>query len=298
MSAASFVVVSPRAGNLTEQGFRLAGSRWELKLKKITTRKKIMKKVFIATFLAALVCTVGTGTATAQDDGFKVIPVELYACTYNDRKGPADLDRWVTKWSSWADQQGIDDYAAWTLTPYYYGPGDNANIDVIWMGAGKDAVGLGKTQETWMASNGGLNDEILEILTCASHANYASINHKALPQSATPQDSVLTFSDCTFEEGASFAGLGAAMGEWAKYLSDAGSTSGIFHWYPVYGGGGEDFDFKWLQAYQSLSDLGADYERYGNGRGFVTRGRLLNHIVDCDSARAYLAKNRRFVQLR
>jgi hypothetical protein len=47
-----------------------------------------------------------------------------------------------------------------------------------------------------------------------------------------------------------------------------------------------------------MADLGADYERYGNGRGFETRGRLLGHLIDCDSSRAYLAQSRRFVQLR
>jgi len=255
-----------------------------------------MKKILISTFFASLVVLAGSGTVSAQDDGMLVIPVELYACSYNARKGPDDLDRWVNKWTAWADAREATDYAAWTLTPYYFGP--EQEFDVIWMGAGKDAVALGMAQDDFLANNDGLQDDVDEIISCAEHTNFASINHKAPPEGATPANSVLTFSDCTYQEGATFEAVGSAMAEWAQYLSDAGSTSGIWHWYPAYGGGGEEFDFKWLQAYENLADLGADYERYGNGRGFETRARLLDHLVQCDSSRAYLAQSRRFVQLR
>lgn len=257
-----------------------------------------MKKLLMSYVIAGLVFFTGSGTVAAQDDGMLVIPVELFACTYNDRKGPDDLDRWVGKWTAWADDNGIDDYAAWTLTPYYYGGGPNEGIDVIWMGAGKDAVALGKVQDSWIASNNGLADEVAEIMDCNAHTNFGSINFKAPPAGDTPDDSILTFSDCKFEHGATFAALGAAMAEWSQYMSAAGSKSGSWHWYPQYGGGGEDYDFKWLQAHESLADLGADYEIIGNGRGFETRGRLLGHLASCDSSRAYLAKSRRFVQLR
>lgn len=257
-----------------------------------------MKKILLSGLITSLIFFAGTGTAAAQDDGMLVIPVELFACSYNDGKGPADLESWTAKWNAWADENKITDYAAWTLTPYYYGQGPNEGIDVIWMGAGKDAVALGKAQDTWLATNNGLANEVGEIMSCFAHSNYASINVKAPPKGETPSDSVLTFSDCKYKAGASFSGLNSATGEWAQYLTDAGSTAGIWNWYPAYGGGGEEYDFKWLQSYKNLAELGADYERYGNGRGFQTRGKLMGHMIDCDSSRAYLAKSRRFVQLR
>jgi hypothetical protein len=108
----------------------------------------------------------------------------------------------------------------------------------------------------------------------------------------------LTFSDCKYEKGASFAALSAAMGEWSQHLTDAGSTAGIWAWYPAYGGGGEEFSFKWLQAHKNLADLGVDYESFGNGGGYVTHSRLFGHLINCDSTRAYVAQSRRFVQLR
>ena len=255
-----------------------------------------MKKILISTFFTTLVVLAGSGTVSAQDDGMLVIPVELYACSYNSRQGPDDLDKVIDKWTAWADARDVNDYAAWTLTPYYYGA--EQEFDVIWLGAGKDAVALGKGQDDFIANNGGIQDDFDEILSCGAHSNFASISHKAPAEGATPANSVLTFSDCKYLEGATFEAVGSAMAEWSQYLSDAGSTAGIWHWYPAYGGGGEEFDFKWLQAHENLAGLGADYERIGNGRGFETRARLLDHLIDCDSARAYLAQSRRFVQLR
>ena len=47
-----------------------------------------------------------------------------------------------------------------------------------------------------------------------------------------------------------------------------------------------------------LADLGADYDRYGNGGGYVLNNQLFGHMLSCDSSRAYVAKNRRYAELR
>ena len=255
-----------------------------------------MRKTLISSFMIGLLILTGSSTVSAQDNAMRVIPVELFTCKYNDQKGPDDLDKVIDKWSAWADKKGVDDYAAWTLTPYYFGP--DQEFDVIWLGAGKDAIALGNAQDAYLAEDAGLHAGFEEVLTCDAHVNYASLNFKVPPEGATSGDSVLTFSDCKYKKGASFSALKASMGEWAKHLSDEGSTTGIWHWYPVYGGGGEEFSFKWLEGFKNFAELGADYERYGNGGGVATSGRLFGHLLDCDSARAYLAQSRRFVQLR
>ena len=255
-----------------------------------------MNKTLISSVMGMLVFFAGFGTVSAQDDGMLVIPVELYACSYKEQKGPDDLDKVVDKWNAWADKHGIDDYAAWTLTPYYFGA--EQEFDVIWLGAGKDAVALGKAQDTYLSENEGMDAEFNEVITCDTHANMASINFKAPPKGATPKNTVMTFSDCSYKDGASFSALSAAMGEWSQHMSDAGSKAGVWHWYPAYGGGGEEFSFKWIEAHKNFEELGDDYESFGNGGGFVTSGRLFGHLLSCDSSRAYLAQSRRFVQLR
>lgn len=259
-----------------------------------------MKRLIMSLLSAGLVVLAGSGAVVADNHEveFLVIPVELYACTYNEGKGPRDLDAPISKYNQWSDRKGIDDYAAWTLTPYYTGPGANGGFDVIWMGAAKDAAALGRGQDMWLADSDGIQEEFDEVVNCGAHGSYASINFKPTPEGATPENSVLTLSDCSYQEGASFEALNTSMAAWSAHLTESGSNAGVFHWYPVYGAGGEDFSFKWLEAHESLESMGADFDRYGNGRGFEKYGELFGELIECDAARVYLAKNHRFVQLR
>lgn len=253
------------------------------------------KKIFLC-LISTLLVLAGSAVVADEEDGMKVIPVELYTCNYNEGKGPDDLEKVITMWSAWADKRGMDDYSAWTLTPFYFSP--EQEFDMIWMGAAKDAASMGAGQDAWLNSGGEVAAGFNDVLSCNGHANFFSIIHKATPKGATPENSVLTFSDCSFEEGATFEALNEAMGKWAQHLESQGSEAGIFHWYPAYGGGGEEFDFKWLQAHKNLAALGKDADNYGTGGGYKTRRELIGDMIDCDSRRAYLAKNRRYVQLR
>ena len=62
--------------------------------------------------------------------------------------------------------------------------------------------------------------------------------------------------------------------------------------FPAYGGGGEEFDFKFISAWQTLEDQGADYDQY-NESGWMKAEELFTGKVDCDSSRVYLGTNRR-----
>jgi len=46
--------------------------------------------------MTAVVLAAGTGIAWAEEDGAKVIPVEMYACKYNDGMGPEALQLMVS----------------------------------------------------------------------------------------------------------------------------------------------------------------------------------------------------------
>ena len=61
-------------------------------------------------------------------------------------------------------------------------------------------------------------------------------------------------------------------------------------WFPVYGGGGEEFDFKFIAAYESLADQGADFDEYGR-TGVMKARELFQGKVDCDSSRVYVTRN-------
>lgn len=252
-------------------------------------------RVFIC-FIVAIFTFAGTAAASNHDAGMKVVPVELYACKYREGQGPGDLEEVISMWSSWADKEGVENYAAWTLTPFYYGP--EQEFDVIWLGAGTDAAALGAAQDMYLEKGGNVAQGFAGVLDCEAHANFASFRFKASPEGKTPTNSVLTFSDCSYKEGGTFDAMAEAMGKWAAHLEGEGSEASIFHWYPAYGGGSEKYDFKWIQAHENLIALGKDYDNYGTGGGWRTNRELLRDLIDCDSRRAYVAKSRRQAQLR
>jgi hypothetical protein len=223
-----------------------------------------------------------SGTSFAQaSEGPVFVPVELYACQYNEGKGPADLDAAA---------------AAWTLEKHYYGR--DQEFDVLWLGAWKNANEMGADTDSYLATGSVVEAGFMSVLTCAAHTNLVSANPVPPPGGETPESGVLTFSDCTLKEGARSSDVAASMTKWGQALKDAGIESGIYHWYPVFGGGDADFDFKWIETYTDHKALGKMYEIMGNGRLYLKQGELFGSLLDCDVARVYNVKNRRKAQLR
>jgi len=96
------------------------------------THQKVAGMATVVTLLLA-----GPALAQVSEDGMgKVLPVEIYACTYNDGQDRADLDKVTRRWSSFMDDNGVDNYVAWILTPYHYTP--SQEFDFLWLGAYED----------------------------------------------------------------------------------------------------------------------------------------------------------------
>ena len=257
-----------------------------------------MNKQIISMAIGTVLTLLVSGTSFGQDSqGPLFVPVESYACKYNEGKGPADLDAAVAAWTEYADQNGTDTYAAWTLEKHFFGR-DQDYFDVLWLGAWKNANEMGAGTDQYLASGGAVQARFNSVLTCSAHANFASVNPVPPPEGSTPESVVLTFSDCTLKEGARPADVAASMAKWGQALKDAGIESGIFHWYPVFGGGDADFTFKWVETYTDHTALGKFYETMGNGGLYLRHAELFGDLLDCDVARVYNAKNRRKAQLR
>ena len=93
-----------------------------------------MKRFLITLATGGFVLAVGLNNAVAQDDDDDdgAAAVEVYTCNYVEGKGPSDLDAVIANWNDWADAQGVNNYSAWTMTPFYSSP--EQDFDVIWMG--------------------------------------------------------------------------------------------------------------------------------------------------------------------
>ena len=115
------------------------------------------------------------------------------------------------------------------------------------------------------------------------------------PKRDNPSNIVVSFTDCNTADDASFDDLYEPIIEFGKYQAGRGSTAGMWVFFPSYGGGGEDFEFKLVAAYQNPEDLGADRDRYSVD-GWQKANELFAGKLKCDSSRSYLAANRRMAE--
>lgn len=256
-----------------------------------------MKKILIMLAFGGLVCIAGAGSALAdshvEGELKPASPLELFACTYNEGKGPADLDQAAAAWNAWADKHDLNGYSAWTLVPYYSGP--EQEFDALWIGGSSKAATLGAAQDLWLATGSKEMQGFNDVWTCDAHANYATLQFKKPPERENPNNAVVSFTDCNMAEGVVFDDLVPSLMEWAAYREGHGSTSGMWVLFPAYGGGGEAFDFKFVAAWQNLAEQGADYDQY-NESGWKKGNELFQGKVSCDSSRVYLATNRRMAE--
>lgn len=243
---------------------------------------------------SGLIFTLGANVAQADSHEGEQLepasPIELFTCKYNEGMGPADYDAAVEKFNDWADEQGLDDYTAWRLAPYYSGP--EQEFDTIWLGGSPSSASMGRAQDAWLATGGKVQDAFNAVSTCDAHVNFATLQFKTPPKRENPGNVVISFTDCTMADGVKFDDLVSPLMAWAEYREGHGSSSGMWVLFPAYGGGGEEFDFKFVASWQNLEEQGADYDQY-NQSGWEKANELFEDKVSCDSARVYLATNLR-----
>lgn len=252
-----------------------------------------MKRLTIMIATALLAAGLAATPAIADNHGSMTAePVELFACNFAEGKSAKDLDKVVANFNKWADSSGMNEYTAWTLVPYYATP--EQDFDVLWLGHAPSAASLGKRQDQWLATGGKVQAEFDSVIPCDAHVNFASLMFKAPPQRDNPPDNVvISFSDCNMADGMNFSDdIAPALEEWATYRGEHGSTGGMWVMFPAYGGGDEDFDFKWLTGHRTLEEQGKDWDQYAEA-GWAKAAELFGGKLECDSSRVYLATNRR-----
>ena len=254
-----------------------------------------MKRLCSTIVSGALVLCFGSVFADSHEGGEEeanvASPMEMYACSYKDGKGPADLDAATKDFNAWADKQGITDYSAWTLVPYYFS--DEQDFDVLWFGAADKAAALGRVQDNWIATGTKEAEGFARVMDCGTHAAYAVLTMKKPPaRDGDSGDLVVSFSDCNTADGVTFDDLYMPILEWGKYKEEHGSKAGHWVFFPSFGGGKETFDFKWVTAYENLADLGADWDQM-NESGWQKANELFRGKLNCDSSRTYMATSRR-----
>lgn len=251
-----------------------------------------MKKITAASAAISLVLLSGAVLADNHEPApLRWVPVEAWTCDYVDGKGPADLDSVIAEWNAWMDAHDEHEYFAMTLTPFYFG--ENA-FDVGWLGTWPNGQAMGRGMDRWVTEGGDINAKFFEVLSCDSHSNFASAELKSPGEGEAPDNFVLTFSDCTGPEtDEEWGQLFGGFAQWSAYMTEHGYHQGNWIMFPVYGGGGAEFDFKLIQGFDNHTELGEDYQRYIDRTDWDKEGELLGELLECDDARVYQATVRR-----
>ncbi len=258
-----------------------------------------MKSLRVATWaaIAGLLLAAGPGLAQVSADGMgKVLPVELYTCKYKEGQGAANLFSVIDGWNKFEDANKTDTYAAWVLTPFFYGT--EQDFDVIWLGAYKDGNAMGKGLQNWVSKGGEQQAAFDKVIDCDAHVAYASAMYKAPAAGTTPASGFITIMDCKLNEGHEYEEIKAAELKWAQHLTKSGSKAGYYHWMPLFGGGDAEFDYKVASAYASFEEIGADFEAVANGGGRELSEATFGDIDECDDARVYVSKSVRAAKVR
>lgn len=228
--------------------------------------------------------------ADSHASGPGINTVHARTCNFNDRQDMGDLQRVIDAWNAWADEQGVTDYFALTMTPNFHGP---ETFDVGWMGVSQSGESLGAALDMWEAEGGDLAERFAEVVTCDSHSMFASVPAKA-PMNAEPPDNVvIAFSDCNLKKGTANAQFWEAMSAWTEHMTESGYPQGVWVWYPVFGAGGAKFDFKIVQGFPDYAAVGKSFDLYNKGQDWVTEENLMQPRVKCDDARVYDGKVQR-----
>jgi hypothetical protein len=259
-----------------------------------------MKNYWLISIVVSLFGASAINIAQAQDDSrmSKFVPTEIFACSYKEGKGPSDLDAAIEDWSQHMDGQSADAYAAWTLTRQYYS--SEQDFDVLWLGAWKDGNAMGQGRDRYHATGDAVRAGFSAVVGCTGHAGYVSWAYKLPTDDGAPtsDSAVFSFTNCEVKEGATYDSVVEGLKGWANVLGESGSKAAIYQWWPVYGGGDEDFDFKIITVYPNYAEQGADLERVGNGELWRKRMELVGDQFDCNVSRVYDGKLRRGAKLR
>jgi len=245
--------------------------------------------VAAATFIGVLSSGAAFGDSHEQENR-RFVPVETFTCDYLDGKGPADLDAVIAHWNAWMDERDQHDYFAVTLTPFYFGAD---TFDVAWLGSWLGGEAMGRSLDLWVNEGSEMNAEFFEVLSCDTHSNFAATELKT-PDGPDRESFLLAFSDCTGPDSSEgWDQLMSGMDAWSAYLTENGYHQGNWMLFPVYGGGGAEFDFKLVKGYDNHTQLGQDYQRFSDNADWEKQGELLGAYMDCDDARVYQGTVRR-----
>ena len=244
-----------------------------------------MQRIYIAV-LALVAASFGLmAPASAQQDADRGVPVEFYACHWQDGKDMGDLDRVIKKFNKWADQRDSG-YGAWLLTPQFH---DDVDFDIGWLGSWPDANDFGRLQDAWVNEGTEISAAFDEVVDCSGRHQMATSAVVNAPD-GPPQNGVVMFSECAMNDGVNPVDALATHRKMGQTMRDMGSKAMAWLFYPALGVSNENLDYWSVVAFNSYTDMGAAMEMWTNGGGWEKAAVLMAGVSTCTSTTVYDAR--------
>jgi len=241
-----------------------------------------MKKLYCAALTALGMAILMPAPGFAQDGPPNFRPVELWACSYKERKDADDFNRALRMM---VEATGDVPYAAYQLMPNFRGP--DQDFDFIYIGVWPDGTTMGRDMANY-AQHTDVIEAWDEAVDCPVSSLYASYRIQAIEDDGNGSGNfILTFSDCKVAHGNSNGQALGALRRYNDYRVANGMTIPTFAWFPAFGGGNAEFDFKLIQAYSGPQHFGDAWSWFVDHAAYETLGDMTDGIVDCDEARVY-----------
>lgn len=242
-----------------------------------------MPRRIIAAAGAACTLLLGSAISIAQDGPPEFRPVELWACNYNERK---DADDFARAMRLMVAGTGEEKYAAYKLTPNFRGP--NQDFDFIYIGVWENGTTMGRDMTNYAENGAAAIAAWDEAVNCPISGLFASYRIQAIEDGGDGAGRfMLTVSDCKVNHGNNAGQAIGALQRYNDYRVANGMTIPTFAWFPAFGGGDADFDFKLVEAYSGPQHFGDAWQWFTDHAAYDVLDDMMDGIVDCDEARVY-----------
>jgi hypothetical protein len=247
-----------------------------------------MKKYLISIAVSIAISLSGISLSFAQDGGPpNFVPVEMQVCNYRDGKDRDDLDKSLNEMTAWMADNDSEPYAGWIVEKWI--TGGTQEFDFLFLNAWPNGSTMGKDITEYGATAGDAIEAFNDVAECPATLLLGSLTVKEPPEGASDADDfVLTITDCNVADGRKVQDAISAVREYSAYRDANGSVGGTYLWFPVLGGGDEEFNFKLVNSYASIQAYGDSYQWNIENASYMKRRELSEGLLDCNVARAYV----------
>lgn len=235
---------------------------------------------------ASIFALLGASTAFAQQQNAPAPTpvVEIYACHFKGNSDMDDLHTVTGRWTAWADRNNVKDYTAFIARPFLRS--DDQPWDALWFGGWPSGAAMAAGEALYFSTGQQVDAQFATIVDCPSHAQYAEVVVRA-PGGPPPKNGMAVFRDCKIMENHTVPEAMAALDQWGKYLAERGSNPFGAMLLPLAGLPADyDYDFKYVEGFQSIQEVGKFIDLYTGG-GYMQTDQLFGRLLSCNHPRVY-----------